>query len=55
MLWQIYKYTQAVQEQANPSANPTVNQATQTEQGDDGLQEVEAELYEKPATLKLDN
>lgn len=55
MLWQIYKYTQAVEEQAAPSANQTMDQADPTEQSADGLEDVEPELYEKPASLKLDN
>lgn len=54
MLWQIYKYTQAVQER-DPSFNSGAKQTQQTKEMNDGLEEVEPELYEKPATLKLEN
>lgn len=55
MLWQIYKYTQAIEQETEPTSQQAMDQAQQTEGQEDGLEEVEPELYEKPATLKLDN
>ena len=55
MLWQIYKYTQTVGEPTGPSLQQSGHDAQQPKISDDGLEEVEPELYEKPATLKLDN
>lgn len=55
MLWQIYKYTQAIEGKSGPSVNQVIDQAQETKELDDGLEEVEPELYEKPASLKLDN
>ena len=55
MLWQIYKYTQTVGESNNPSLQQSGQNAQQPQSADEGLEDVEPELYEKPATLKLNN
>ena len=57
MLWQIYKYTQTVGvgEPTSSSLQQSGHNVQQPENSDEGLEDVEPELYEKPASLKLNN